>query len=148
MAAGAVERHRGARQGGSVSAARVARLAAGRRGNAPADHAKTKAIYVNTPNNPTGGVLTADDLQAIAALAVEHNLFVISDEAYEDVVYDGAHVSIASLPGMYERTIPLYTLSKTYAMTGLRLAYVAVKNPTIRDRVRKMLFLTCPTRRR
>ena len=103
---------------------------------------KTRAIYVNTPNNPTGGVLTADDLQAIAALAVEHNLFVISDEAYEDVIYDGAHVSIASLPGMYERTIPLYTFSKTYAMTGLRLAYVAVKNPTIRDRVRKMLFLT------
>ena len=60
----------------------------------------------------------------------ERNLWVISDEAYEDVVFDGSeHMSIASLPGMYERTIPLYTFSKTYAMTGLRLAYIAVHDP-------------------
>ena len=67
---------------------------------------KTKAIYVNSPSNPTGGVLTRKDLEAIAALAQEKNLWVISDEAYEDVVFEGEQISIASLPGMYERTIP------------------------------------------
>ena len=104
---------------------------------------KTRAIYVNSPNNPTGGVLSRADLQAIADLAQERKLWVLSDEAYEDVLFDGReHVSIASLPGMYDRTIPLYTFSKTYAMTGLRLAYVAVKDRVIRDRVRKMLFYT------
>ena len=103
---------------------------------------KTRAIYVNSPNNPSGGVLTRADLEAIADLARERNLWVISDEAYEDVVFDGEHVSIASLPGMYERTIPLYTFSKTYAITGLRLAYLAVRDKTIRDRVRKMIFYT------
>jgi len=103
---------------------------------------KTRAIYVNSPNNPTGGVLTRADLEAIAELARERNLWVLSDEAYEDVVFDGEHISIASLPGMYERTIPLYTFSKTYAITGLRLAYIAVADKTIRDRVRKMLFYT------
>lgn len=103
---------------------------------------KTRAIYINSPNNPAGGVLTREDLEAIAALVQKHGLWVFSDEAYEDVVFDGEHVSIASLPGMYERTIPIYTFSKTYAMTGLRLAYVAVKDPVIRDRVRKVLFYT------
>jgi aspartate aminotransferase len=103
---------------------------------------KTKAIYVNSPSNPTGGVLSRKDLEAIAALAQEKNLWVISDEAYEDVVFEGEQISIASLPGMYERTIPLYTFSKTYAITGLRLGYIAVQNPTIRERVRKMLFYT------
>jgi aspartate aminotransferase len=103
---------------------------------------KTRAIYVNSPSNPTGGVLTRADLEAIAALATERNLWVISDEAYEDVVFEGEHISIASLPGMYERTIPLYTFSKTYAITGLRLAYIAVRDTQIRDRVRKMLFYT------
>jgi aspartate aminotransferase len=104
---------------------------------------KTRAIYVNSPNNPTGGVLTRADLDAIADLARDRNLYVLSDEAYEDVVFDGhSHTSIASLPGMYARTIPLYTFSKTYAMTGLRLGYLAVRDKTIRDRVRKMLFYT------
>jgi len=103
---------------------------------------KTKAIYVNSPSNPTGGVLTRKDLEAIAALAQEKNLWVISDEAYEDVVFEGEQISIASLPGMYERTIPLYTFSKTYAITGLRLGYIAVRDSTIRERVRKMLFYT------
>ena len=103
---------------------------------------KTKAIYVNSPSNPTGGVLTRQDLESIAALAQEKNLWVLSDEAYEDVVFEGEHLSIASLPGMYERTIPLYTFSKTYAITGLRLAYVAIHDRKIRERVRKMLFYT------
>mgnify|MGYP000020477691 FL=1 len=103
---------------------------------------KTRAIYINSPNNPAGGVLTRGDLEGIAAIAQRHGLWVFSDEAYEDVVFEGEHVSIASLPGMYERTIPIYTFSKTYAMTGLRLGYVAVKDPAVRDRVRKVLFYT------
>ena len=89
---------------------------------------KTRVLYLNSPSNPTGGVLTRADLERMAAIAREHDLWVISDEAYEDVVFDGEHVSIASLPGMYERTIPLYTFSKSYAMTGLRLGYVAIKD--------------------
>jgi aspartate aminotransferase len=105
--------------------------------------AKTRAIYVNSPGNPTGGVLTREDIQAIAALAEKHGLWIISDEAYEDVVYDGAgHVSTASLPGLYDRTISFYTFSKTYAMTGLRLGYVAAKDPKLRDRMKKALFYT------
>ncbi len=66
---------------------------------------RTRAIYINSPNNPAGGVLTRADLEGIAALAMKHGLWVFSDEAYEDVVFEGEHVSIASLPGMYERTI-------------------------------------------
>ena len=104
---------------------------------------KTRAIYVNSPNNPSGGVMTRDELQAVADLARERDLWVISDEAYEDMLFDGReHVSIASFPGMYERTIPLYTFSKSYAMTGLRLAYLAVKDETMRGRIRKVLFYT------
>ena len=103
---------------------------------------KTRMLYVNTPGNPTGGVLTRADLERIARIATERDLWVIADEAYEDVVFEGEHVSLASLPGMYERTIPLYTFSKSYAMTGLRLGYVAIKNPLIRDRAKKVLFHT------
>lgn len=103
---------------------------------------KTKAIYLNSPNNPSGGVLTRADLQALLALAEARDLWILSDEAYEDVVFEGEHVSIASLPGAYKRTIPLYTFSKTYAITGLRLGYVAIQDKTIRDRVRKVLFYT------
>ena len=73
--------------------------------------ARTRVLYLNSPNNPTGGVLTREDIERLAAIAERHNLWVISDEAYEDVVFDGEHVSIASLPGMYARTIPLYTFS-------------------------------------
>jgi aspartate aminotransferase len=104
--------------------------------------AKTRVLYLNSPNNPTGGVLTRADIERLAAIAQAHDLWVISDEAYEDVVFEGEHVSIASLPGMYERTIPLYTLSKSYAMTGLRLGYVAISDTTIRDRAKKILFYT------
>jgi len=93
---------------------------------------RTRVLYVNSPSNPTGGVLTRGDVERLAAIAREHNLWVISDEAYEDVIFDGEHVSIASLPGMYERTIPLYTFSKSYAMTGPRLGYVAIKDQKIR----------------
>ena len=104
---------------------------------------KTRAIYLNSPHNPTGGVLTRDDVEQITAIAARRGIWIISDEAYEDVVFDGAeHVSPASLPGMYERTISLYTFSKTYAMTGLRLGYVAAQDGALRDRMKKALFYT------
>jgi aspartate aminotransferase len=104
---------------------------------------RTKAIYINSPHNPTGGVLTRDDVEAIANLCRERNLWLISDEAYEDVVFDDAeHVSPASIPGMYERTISAYTMSKSYAMTGLRLGYVALTDPKLRERMKKALFYT------
>ena len=104
--------------------------------------ARTKAIYINSPHNPTGGVFTRDDLVRIADIARARDLWVLSDEAYEDVVFEGQHSSIASLPGMYGRTIPMYTFSKTYAMTGLRLGYVAIRDAAIRDRAKKLLFYT------
>jgi aspartate aminotransferase len=103
---------------------------------------RTRVVYLNSPHNPTGGVLAPEDLEHVARLARERNLWVVSDEAYEDVVYDGAHVSIASLPGMYARTVPVYTFSKSYAMTGLRLGYLALHDAALRDRVRKLLFFT------
>jgi aspartate aminotransferase len=103
---------------------------------------RTKAIYVNSPHNPSGGVLTRTDLERIAAIAEAHGLWILSDEAYEDVIYEGEHVSPASLPGMYARTIPFFTMSKTYAITGLRLGYAAVRDPVLRDRMKKVLFYT------
>jgi aspartate aminotransferase len=103
---------------------------------------KTTVLYLNSPQNPTGGVLTRDDLVRLADIAMRHDLWVVSDEAYEDVVFEGEHVSIASLPGMYERTIPVFTFSKSYAMTGLRLGYVAIQDAVIRDRAQKLSFYT------
>src|SRR4029078_8100569 len=84
---------------------------------------RTKAIYYNTPQNPSGVVFTRDEAEAVARFARERDLIVIADEAYEDFVYDGEHVSIASLAGMFERTSSGVTLSNSYAMTGWRLAY-------------------------
>ncbi len=104
---------------------------------------RTRAIYINSPNNPTGGVLTRADLELVAALARERDLWVISDEAYEDVLFgDAEHLSIGSFEKMYPRTLSLFTFSKSYAMTGLRLGYLAVKDPALRDRLTKLLFLT------
>jgi aspartate aminotransferase len=104
---------------------------------------KTRAIYVNSPHNPTGGVLSPTDIERIARIVQDRDLWLISDEAYEDVVFDGTrHVSPASLPGMYERTIPVYTFSKTYAVTGLRLGYLAAKDVKLRERMKKVLFYT------
>ena len=104
---------------------------------------RTRAIYINSPHNPTGGVLTRHDVEAIAAMCRDRKLWLISDEAYEDVLFDGAeHVSAASLPGMYERTISVFTFSKSYAMTGLRLGYVAVRDGRLRERMKKTLFYT------
>jgi aspartate aminotransferase len=104
---------------------------------------RTRAIYINSPQNPTGGVLTREDLERIAEIVRSRDLWLISDEAYEDVVFDGAsHVSPASLPAMYERTLSFYTFSKSFAMTGLRLGYLAAQDPKLRERMKKVLFYT------
>jgi aspartate/methionine/tyrosine aminotransferase len=85
---------------------------------------KTKMLIINTPQNPTGGILTREDLQQIAELAVKHEFIVLSDEIYSQVVYgDFKHTSITEFPGMQERTIILDGFSKTFAMTGWRLGY-------------------------
>jgi aspartate/methionine/tyrosine aminotransferase len=84
---------------------------------------RTKVLALNSPHNPTGGVLTRDDLETIARLAIENDVTVISDEIYSRNIYDGAFVSIASLDGMRDRTIVLDGFSKAYAMTGWRLGY-------------------------
>jgi aspartate/methionine/tyrosine aminotransferase len=87
---------------------------------------KTKLIIVNTPQNPTGGVLTAKDMQGIAELAKKHDAWILSDEVYSKMVYDGKHVSIYDYPEVMDRTILLEGHSKTYAMTGWRLGYAAM----------------------
>jgi aspartate/methionine/tyrosine aminotransferase len=103
----------------------------------------TRGLYLNSPGNPAGGLFTRADLEGIAAMALAHDLWVIADEAYEDVVYDGrAHESIASLPGMHARTASMFTFSKTYAATGLRLGYLVLRNPVWRSRATKLLGLT------
>jgi len=84
---------------------------------------KTKMIIINSPQNPTGGVLTQADLKAIADVAIQNDIWVFSDEIYCNMVYDGKFQSIVSLPGMKERTILLDGFSKTYAMTGWRLGF-------------------------
>jgi aspartate aminotransferase len=88
---------------------------------------KTKMLVINSPANPTGGVLTRGDIERIAELAIRHDLVVLADEIYGRILYDGAeHVSIASLPGMADRTVVLDGFSKTFAMTGWRMGYAIV----------------------
>jgi aspartate aminotransferase len=84
---------------------------------------RTKAIVLVNPSNPTGRVYGRDELEALAGLATRHDLMVISDEVYEYNVYEGRHISIASLPGMAERTVSLYAFTKSYAMDGWRIGY-------------------------
>lgn len=87
---------------------------------------RTKAILLITPSNPTAGIISPDNLRRIAEIAVQRDLIVIADEIYEHFLYDGAsHLSIASLPGMAERTITLNGMSKSYSMTGWRVGYIA-----------------------
>ena len=104
---------------------------------------RTKAIYLNTPHNPTGAVLSEARLREIADIAIRNDLYVVSDEAYEHVIFDGRkHVSIGALEGMADRTISSYTFSKSYAMTGLRLGYLVSNDDHFLDRVRKLLRLS------
>ncbi|HYV12473.1 MAG TPA: pyridoxal phosphate-dependent aminotransferase [Pyrinomonadaceae bacterium] len=90
---------------------------------------RTRAIYYNTPQNPSGVVFTSDEAKAVAEFVQDRDLVVVADEAYEDLVYDGEHCSIASLDGMFERTITCFTFSKSYAMTGWRLGYAVATEP-------------------
>ncbi len=103
---------------------------------------KTRAIYYNTPQNPTGIVFTREEAEEVARFARERDLVVIADEAYEDLVYEGEHVSIASLEGMFERTITCYTLSKSYAMTGWRIGYAVAAEPWMTGLKKCLLYTT------
>jgi aminotransferase len=103
---------------------------------------RTRAIIVNTPHNPTGKVFTRGELASIAALCQEHDALAITDEIYEHLVYRGQHVPIATLPGMRERTVTISGLSKTYSVTGWRLAY-AIAPALLTGAIRKVHdFLT------
>jgi aspartate/methionine/tyrosine aminotransferase len=100
---------------------------------------KTKLMIINTPSNPTGAIYDEDILRAIAKLAVDHDIWVLSDEPYEHILFDGhQHVSIAALDGMAERTISAFTLSKSYAMTGWRVGY-AVAPKAVVDEMEKLM---------
>lgn len=104
---------------------------------------KTKAIIVNTPNNPTGRVFTKTELELIAELCIEHDAFAITDEIYEHIIYNATpHISIATLPGMAERTITISGHSKTFSVTGWRLGY-CIANKEVTTGIRKVHdFLT------
>lgn len=91
----------------------------------------TKLLILNFPTNPTGGVCDRERLEAIAAFAIEKDLIVLSDEIYAELTYEGEHVSIASLPGMRERTVFLHGVSKAFAMTGFRIGYACAPNAII-----------------
>jgi aminotransferase len=106
-------------------------------------HSQTKAIILNTPNNPTGKVFTRTELELIRDLCVEFNVLAITDEIYEHIVYDGTeHISMASLEGMSERTVTINGLSKSYSVTGWRVGW-AVGPPAITNAIRKVHdFLT------
>ena len=100
---------------------------------------KTKLMIINTPSNPTGAIFDEEILRAIAQMALEHDLFVLSDEPYEHILFDGhQHISIGSFDGMAERTISAFTLSKSYAMTGWRVGYT-VAPPAVINEMEKLM---------
>ncbi len=84
---------------------------------------RTKVILLNSPHNPTGAVLRHDELQAIADVAIEHDLVVVTDEVYEHLVYDGQHIPISTLPGMFERTLTISSAGKTFGLTGWKVGW-------------------------
>ncbi len=108
---------------------------------------KTKALFLASPNNPTGTVISHERLAAIAALAEKHNLVVISDEIYDRLVYGVEHVCFATLPGMRERTIVLQGFSKAYAMTGWRVGYMLGPEPLLAEmrKLHQYLIMSAPT---
>ncbi len=98
---------------------------------------RTRMVVINSPQNPTGGVLTRKDLEAVVELAQKHDLWIMADEIYSRIIYDVEFESIASVPGAMERTILMDGMSKTYAMTGWRLGYAAVPG-TLADHLAKL----------
>lgn len=106
---------------------------------------KTKAVIVNSPNNPTGRVLTHAELDALRQVAVKHDLWIVSDDIYEKIMYDGhQHINVASLEGMKERTIVVNGMSKAYAMTGWRLGYLTGPENIMKQILKvQQHFVTC-----
>lgn len=98
---------------------------------------KTKILVLPFPNNPTGGIMTREELEELVPVIIEHDLYVISDEIYAELTYKGRHVSIASLPGMHDRTVTINGFSKAFAMTGWRLGY-AIAPKMIMDQMIKL----------
>ena len=104
--------------------------------------AKTRAIVINTPNNPTGRVFSREELQAVADVCIEHNIIAITDEIYEHIYYEGEHIPLATLAGMRDRTITISGLSKTFSVTGWRIGTV-IAPPALSHAIRKVHdFLT------
>ncbi|MEM3042497.1 MAG: pyridoxal phosphate-dependent aminotransferase, partial [Thermoplasmata archaeon] len=108
---------------------------------------RTRAVVLNSPSNPTGSVATEADMKGIADLARDHDLLVLTDEIYEKLIYEGRHVSIASLDGMFERTITFNGLSKSYAMTGWRLGWVVAPKELMKqlDRLQQHTLTCAPS---
>jgi len=107
---------------------------------------KTKLLVLNSPSNPCGSVLTKEDVKGIADLAKDHNLYVLADEIYNQLVFEGEHTSISSLDGMFDRTITVNGLSKTYAMTGWRLGWAIAPQEYIKGlNTLQTHSLTCVT---
>jgi L-glutamine---4-(methylsulfanyl)-2-oxobutanoate aminotransferase len=103
---------------------------------------RTRAIIVNTPSNPSGRVLARSELEAIAALCIRHDALAVTDEIYEHILFDGAHIPIATLPGMRERTVTISGASKTFSVTGWRIGWI-VAPAELTDAIRKVHdFLT------
>ena len=108
---------------------------------------RTKALILPYPNNPTGAVMERADLEAVATVAEKHDLFVISDEIYSELMYDGlTHVSFASLPGMYERTLTINGFSKSFAMTGWRVGYAcgAAEVISVMNKIHQYAIMCAP----
>jgi aspartate aminotransferase len=103
-----------------------------------AEDPRPKAVFLNSPHNPTGGVATLDDLQGLADLVRGRDVAVFSDEPYDRMVWEGRHHSIAALPGMLEHCVAAYTFSKSYSMSGWRLGY-AVARPDVADMLGKLI---------
>ncbi len=108
---------------------------------------RTKAIAINTPQNPTGGVMFREDLKRILDIAAKRDLYIIADEAYEDIIYDTEHVSIAAVAADYpkqvrDKIITAFTFSKSYAMSGWRLGYAVCTSEKFAENIKKMILYT------
>ena len=108
---------------------------------------KSKILVLPFPNNPTGSIMTKEDLEALVPIIIKHNFYVLSDEIYGELTYTGKHVSIASLPGMRERTILVNGFSKAYAMTGWRLGYACGSAAIVRQmtKIHQYAIMCAPT---